>query len=152
MGVVLNLSGDGSVVIVPLISPDSSVSIFVAESREEVDEHVVGRHFAGNDFRVAGCVEDLLEFFGVHTVFTESVELLECSVNYLLSGGVGSASDSNEELVIVYKTILAGVKVFKKNTGFFLRNSAAEIFQAPVELLLVKKAVTIGVHHPKCFA
>ena len=57
------------------------------------------------------------------------------------------ASNTKDEFVKVYEAILACVKVFEKNARFPFRNVNAQVFEAPVEFLLVEQSVSIRVEH-----
>ena len=138
MGVVLDLGGDSGVVVVPLVTVDSSVAVFIAKRREEINEYVVGGHFSRFNFGVVWCAEYMLKLFCIHCILTKNVKLIECSIDDLLSSCVGFTSYSKQELIVVNIAIFASVKVFEKNSSLFLGNSASQIFESPVELLLVK--------------
>lgn len=126
--VVFDLCRDSGVVVVPLVSCNSSASAFLAKCGKKFNKNVMRCDITTEDFRMLGACEDLLEFFGVYCVFTEEVELGERSVDHFLAGSVGQAANANQEFVVVHIAVLACVEVFKQETGFLFGDGATKVF------------------------
>ena len=60
-----------------------------------------------------------------------------------MTGLIRGASDSIEELVEVYASVLVCVKIFEENASLTFGDRAPKVFQAPVEFLLVDKSITV---------
>ena len=67
-------------------------------------------------------------------------------VDDLLTGLVGSATDSVEELIEAHNTVLVGIQVAKEDGGLVLGDVGAEVLQSPIELLHVNFTVAVIVH------
>ena len=89
--VVFDLCRDSGGVVVPLVSCNSSASAFLAKRGKKFNKNVMRCDISTEDFWMLGACEDLLEFFGVDSVFTEEVELGEYD---LFVGGGCQASGS----------------------------------------------------------
>lgn len=85
MFVVVNTCRNGRVVVIPLTSLDSSVSVTVSEVRQELQEHLVFSHLALNHLRVERGRVDALKIGCLNRAAAIAVELEECLVNHSLS-------------------------------------------------------------------
>ena len=91
-------------------------------------------------------VENLSEVGGVNSTFTVSVEFVEALPDAVSASFVWLSSDADNELIEVDEAILGSVEVLEQNGGLTLRDVAAEVFEAPVELLLVDESVVVCVY------
>ena len=146
MVVVVDISGDGGVVVIPLLHSDNSIAVHVAEAGQELHEHFFGSHLAALDLRVLAGVINSAQVCRGDRAVAITVELGEALVNNSLSVGVWRAANAVEELVVTDDAILVRVKVTREGLVLTHVDVDAVILKAPVELLHVDLAVTIVVH------
>ena len=146
MVVVVDISGDRCIVVVPLLDGNDSITVHIAERGQELHEDLLGCHFAALDLGVlAGVVYDA-EVCRGNSAIAIAVKLGEALINNLLSSGIWRSAEAIKELVVTDDTILVRVKVVQESLGLTHVDVNAVILKAPVELLLVNFPVTIVVH------
>ena len=146
MVVVVDISGDRCVVVVPLLDGNDSIAVPITERGQELHEDLLGCHFAALDLGVlAGVVYDA-EVCRGNSAISIAVKLGEALINNLLSVGIWCSAEAIEELVVTDDAILVRVKVVQESLGLMHGDVNAVILKAPVELLLVNFPVTIVVH------
>ena len=91
-------------------------------------------------------VENLSEVSAVNSTFTVSVEFVEALSDAVSACFVWLSSDADNEFIEVNEAILGSVEVLEQNGGLALRDVAAEVLEAPVELLLVDESVVVCVY------
>ena len=141
--VALNLGGDGSVVVVPVVAGDHAVVVLVTEAGEELDENIVDSAVTSLNLGVVGAVKHLSELSGADIANLVDVEFIESGIDDLLAGLIGASTDTEEELVEVNVTVLGGVEVFEEAASLTLGDVASEVLEAPVELLFVDESVVV---------
>ena len=144
--VVVDVGGDGSVVVVPLFLCDDAVTVLVAEAGQELHEDLLFSHFARLDLWVLARVVDDAQVARVDNTVAILIELLESLVNDGHTGGVRCSTDSVEELVEADDAVLVGVEVAEQDLGLVLGDVGAHVLKAPVELLHLNLAIAIVVH------
>ena len=146
MVVVVDISGDRCIVVVPLLDGNDSITVHIAERGQELHEDFLGCHLTALDLGVlAGVVYDA-EVCRGNSAIAIAVKLSEALINNLLSCGIWRSAEAIEELVVTDDTILVRVKVVQESLGLTHVDVNAVILKAPVELLLVNFPVTIVVH------
>ena len=109
MFVVINIRRHGRVMVIPFVSCDLSVSVFIAKGAEELKEHVVLSHLSRLNLRVEGSVIDGLQVCGSYNSVSIFVELKVGLVNDCLSVSIRSSSNSLQELVKVNIAVFVSV-------------------------------------------
>ena len=146
MVVVVDISGDSRVVVVPLLDGNDSITVHIAERGQELNEDFLGCHLTALDLGVlAGVVYDA-EVCRGNSAIAIAVKLSEALVDNSLSVGVWRSAEAIEELVVTDDAILVSVKVVQESLGLTHVDVDTVILKAPVELLLVDFPVTIVVH------
>ena len=146
MVVVVDISGDSCVVVVPLLDGNDSITVHIAERGQELHEDLLGRHLAALDLGVlAGVVYDA-EVSRGNSAIAITIKLGEALIDNSLSVGVWRSAEAIEELVVTDNAILVSVKVVQKGLGLAHVDVDSVILKAPVELLLVDFAIAIVVH------
>ena len=98
--IVVDGRANSSVVLVPFVSLDFSVTVSVTEASEEFQEDLIFSHLTRLNFRVHAAVVDATEVGGGDLTTAVSVELEEGLVNHSLSLGVqGSLANKSSNLV-----------------------------------------------------
>jgi hypothetical protein len=85
MVVVVNGGGDSGVVVIPFLAVNFTVTVFVTEVSEELEEDLVLSHLSGDNLRVHVGGVDSLEIGGLDGTVAIVVELEEGLVNHSLS-------------------------------------------------------------------
>lgn len=83
--VVVNGGGDSGVVVAPLLAVNFTITVFVTEVSEELEEDFVLSHLSGDNLRVHVGGVDSLEIGGLDEAGAVVVELEEGLVNHSLS-------------------------------------------------------------------
>ena len=91
MLVVVNRGADSGVVLVPFVSLDSAVTVFVTEVLEELQEDLILSLLATLDLRMHAAVVNTSEVGGSDFSAAISVELKEGLVDHSLSLGIERA-------------------------------------------------------------
>ena len=86
--VVVNGRRDSGVVVVPLSTLNTAISVSVTEVSQEFEENLVFSHLSGDDLRVEGGVVDALKVGGLDGATAIAVELEESLVDHGLALGV----------------------------------------------------------------
>ena len=146
MVVVVDISGDRGVVVIPLLYGDDSIAVYIAETGQELHENLLGCHLAALDLGVgASVINDAKVSRGDLTVAI-AVKLGETPIDNLLSCLIWRPAKAVEELVVTDDAILVGIKVVQESLGLAHVDVHSVVLQTPVELLLVDFAVAIVVH------
>ena len=117
MVVVVNVSGDGSVVVVPLLAGDDAVAVLVAKASEELNEDLLISHLTALHLGVHARVVDDAQVSRSDGAITVLVEFGEALVDDLHAGGVGGTTDAEQEFVVADDAILVCVEVIKEQCG-----------------------------------
>ena len=141
--IVVNVSADGGVVVVPLLAGQDAITVTVAEGAEELNENFLGGHLAGDHLGVVRGVVDDAEVGRGNGTIAVTVELVKALSNDVLSGVVGLATEAHQELVVGHNTVSVGVEVLKKKLSLAHGDGGTEVLKSPVELLLVDLTVTV---------
>ena len=99
MVVVVYGRGDSGVVVGPLFAVNFTVTVFVTEVSEELEEDLVLSHLSGDNLRVHVGGVDSLEVGSLDATVTVVVELEEGLVNHSLSLVVKSSLFTFKKLV-----------------------------------------------------
>jgi len=119
-----------------------SIVVLITEGRQELGEHLVFGHLAGDNLGVLGAIVYAGEVASSdHIITIITVELGESFVDNGLAASVRAATDANKELIVGDEAIVVDIKAVEENASFLLREGAAHVLKAPVKLLLVKGAV-----------
>ena len=145
VGVVVDVSGHGSVVVVPLLDSDDAITVAVTEACEELDENLFVGHLAADNLGVGTAIVDDAEVGRGNGTIAVRVELCKARVDNLLSSVVGRAAKTEQELVVADNAIFVGVEVVEENLGLVHGNGRTKVLQSPVELLLLNLPITIVV-------
>ena len=153
MIVVVNGGADSGVVLVPLVSLDSTVLVSVTKVLEELQEDLVFAELARLHLGVHTAVVDALKVFGSDLAGAISVELEEGLIDHSLSLGVELALFSRKKIAGLDKLIILymnKVCVFLGLTPFFWGSLSFVILgatyaDADKELVEVDVTITIGV-------
>ena len=146
MVVIVDVSGDGGVIVIPLLYSDNSVAVPIAEAGQELHEHFFGSHLTALDLWVLAGVINSAQVCRGDRAVAIAVELGEALVDNSLSVGVWRAANAVEELVVTDDAILVRVKVVEESLSLTHVDVHSVILQAPVELLLVDLTVAVVVH------
>ena len=111
MFIIVNAGGYSCIVLIPLLSVNSSISVCVVEVSEELHEDLVLSHLATLNLGVHGRVINAAEVVHVNIPVAVTVELEEGFVNHGLATSIGRASNANEELVEVHDAVTVLVEV-----------------------------------------
>ena len=131
--------------IVPVAESDEAAVIVVWEAAKELNEHIVHSAFTSLNLGVFRAVEHNREIRAVDSTLAVGVEFVEALLDAVSACFVWLASNADNELVEVDEAVLGGVEVLEQDGGLTLRDVAAEILEAPVQLLLVQESVVVGV-------
>ena len=115
MVVIVDIGGDGGVVVIPFLNSDNSVAVHIAETGQELHENLFGGHLAALDLRVLAGVIYSAQVCRGNRAVAIAVELGEALVNNSLSVGVWRAANAVEELVVTDDAILVRVKVVEES-------------------------------------
>jgi len=109
--IIVNAGGYSCVVLIPLLSIYSSISVCVVEVSEELHEDLVLSHLAALNLGVHVRVINATEVVHVNIPVAITVELKEGFVNHGLATSIGAASNANEELVEVNDAVTVLIEV-----------------------------------------
>ena len=143
MLVVVNRGADSGVVLVPLISLNSTVAVSVSEVLKELQEHFILGLLSRLHLGVHAAVVNASEVSGSDLTRAISVELKEGLVDHSLSLGVEGSADADKELVEVDVTITVGVEEGHEGVGLGAGNLDLDLAETRVELLGVDLVVAI---------
>ena len=83
--VVVNGRRDSGVIVVPLSTLNTAISVSVTEVSQEFEENLVFGHLSGDDLRVEGGIVDALKVGGLDGATAIGVELEESLVDHSLT-------------------------------------------------------------------
>jgi hypothetical protein len=86
--IVVNGGWDSRVVIIPFISLDLSISVFITEVSEELKEDLILSHLSWDNFGVEAGVVNTLQVSSFNAAITVLIKLEESLVGHSLSLGV----------------------------------------------------------------
>ena len=115
--VVVNRGADSGVVLVPLISLNSTITVSVTEVLKELQEHFILGLLAGLNLGVHAAVVDASKVSSSDFTGAISVELKEGLVDHSLSLGIKGAADADKELVEVDVAIAVSVEKLHECAG-----------------------------------
>ena len=95
MVVISNISTDGAVVFVPLLSSDLPISVFIVKVAQKLQKHLILSHLAGLYFGVVRGVVNLSQVVLVNVAVPVHVEFQKSFVDHCLAALVGFSSDSD---------------------------------------------------------
>ena len=143
MVVVVYGRGDSGVVVGPLFTVNFTVTVFVTEVSEELEEDLVLSHLSGDNLRVHVGGVDSLEVGSLDGTVTVVVELEEGLVNHSLSLLVESSTDTDEELIEVDGTGLVGIEELHEALALSLGDVATDVLESGEEFVGIALSVTI---------
>ena len=91
-------------------------------------------------------VVNVLKIIELNYAIAVFVELLECSLNELLSGGVHNTYNYSEELIIAYCAILVNIKDAEENLSFLLGDLNSVVLDSLEEFRKLKHLVVVIVN------
>ena len=97
--VIVNISTNCSIVIIELLSLDSTIPILVIEIAQELHEDLISSHLTALELRVFLNVVNIFEILSINKSITSFVKSEESFIDSSLSFGIELSSDSNQELI-----------------------------------------------------
>jgi len=131
--------------IEPVVESDEAAVIVVWEAAKELNEHIVNSGFTSLNLRVFRAVEYNRQIRAVDSTLTVGVKFVEAQLDAVSACFVWLTSNADYKLVEVNEAVFGGVEVLEQDGGLTFRDVAAEVLEAPIQLLLVEESVVVGV-------
>ena len=141
--VVIDVGRYCGVVVVPLLTSDNAVAVFVTEAREELHEDLLVSHLSALNFGVLAAVIDDSQVGGGNGAAAIRVEFCEGLIDDLLARRVGGTTDTVQEFIVADDAVLIHIQMVEQELCLTLSDVGTEVLHAPVELLHVDFAVAI---------
>ena len=143
MIVIVDVSGHGGVVVIPLLLSDHAVAVAVAKRGEELDEHLLVGHLTAHNLRVMRSVVDDTQVGAGNCTIAVGIEFAEALIDDLLTSLIGCTTQAEQEFVVAHDAVFVSIEVVQQDLSLIHRNLRAHVLHTPVELLLVNLAITI---------
>ena len=115
MIVIVNVSGHGGVVVIPLLLSDHAVTVAVAERGEELDEHLLVGHLTAHNLRVMRSVVDDTQVGAGNCTIAVGIEFAEALIDDLLTSLIGCTTQAEQEFVVAHDAVFVSIEVVQQD-------------------------------------
>ncbi len=109
---------------------------------KELNQHFILSLSAKLNIWVMLSIVQVLKVIKLYDAVSVSVQLLECSLNKLLSLRIHLTNNNSEELIVAYSSIMIQVKDAKQDLSFILVKLDSVVFQSLEKLWELKLAIS----------